>query len=82
MYPFLLNAPFSKLKSFLLNVPLNLKNGGLNNYKKGAYNRNVRVHKYLLSANFTLCRVEVEGHHLLGCTFVVNTNISQAFLLL
>ena len=45
-----INVPFSikrtlfkTFKSALLNVPLNLKNWGLNNYKKGTYNRNMRV---------------------------------------
>ena len=45
-----INVPFSikhtlfkTFKSALLNVPLNLKNWGLNNYKKGTHNRNMRV---------------------------------------
>ena len=45
-----INVPFSIkrtlfkfFKSSLLNVPCDLKNGGLNNYKQGTYNREQRV---------------------------------------
>ena len=42
-----INVPFSikitLYKSSLSNLPLDLKNGGLNNYKKGTYKRNMRV---------------------------------------
>ena len=47
-----INVPFSIkrtlfkfFKSSLLNVPCDLKNGGLNIYKQGTYNREQRVSK-------------------------------------
>ena len=41
--PFSIKSTLSKMSVW--NVPFNLKNRGLNIYKKGTYNRNMRVNK-------------------------------------